>query len=341
MSLPPGRFSQLRFLQTLVCVLAMISGGVLIGVGLLGIGADDNTGLRIAFVAAGGFVIFLAIVVLAITALLVKMESSSARECDALSDLSEKLARQTKALELIEENTRISDAAKSLAHRSEEIEALHQAIREDVRHERWDAGFQLIKEVEKRFGYQDEADELRRELMEGRSLAIDGKLSEALALIESHFKEYDWERAANEIERLQRALPDDDRVKALDGRIDQQKDQHKKELHREWELAVQRSDTDHAIEVLRELDQYLTADEAEELKTTARSVFKEKLLQLGIQFRFAVKEKRWQDALDIGLELIREFPNARMAHEVQEMLEMLRHRAHPASDRETAGGSGK
>jgi hypothetical protein len=74
----------------------------------------------------------------------------------------------------------------------------------------------------------------------------------------------------------------------------------------------------------------------EAIQSTARTVFKEKLLQLGVQFRFAVQGKRWQDAVDIGLELIREFPNARMAHEVRERIETLRERARAAATGQSA-----
>ena len=94
-----------------------------------------------------------------------------------------------------------------------------------------------------------------------------------------------------------------------------------------WEEATQRSDTDHAIEILRELDQYLSPAEAHALQSSARHVFKEKLLQLGVQFRFAVNEKRWADALSTGLVLVRDFPNARMTNEVREALDTLRERA--------------
>ena len=63
------------------------------------------------------------------------------------------------------------------------------------------------------------------------------------------------------------------------------------------------------------------------LKKSARELFKERLLQLAVKFQFAVKEKRWKDALDAGLEIMEEFPNARMAQEVREHLEALRERA--------------
>ena len=118
----------------------------------------------------------------------------------------------------------------------------------------------------------------------------------------------------------------------LHRRMKELQEQHKLELKRAWEEAVRRSDTDRAIDVIRELDQYLSPAEAAALQSSARHVFKEKLVQLGVQFRFAVTEKRWQDALATGLELIREFPNARMANEVREALDTLRERARLAAE---------
>ena len=58
-----------------------------------------------------------------------------------------------------------------------------------------------------------------------------------------------------------------------------------------------------------------------------------------MQFRFAVSERRWQDALDIGLELIRDFPNARMANEVREVMDTLRERARSKSTEPQATGT--
>jgi hypothetical protein len=110
------------------------------------------------------------------------------------------------------------------------------------------------------------------------------------------------------------------------------REKHKEELKAAWDEAVRRNDVDGAIDVLKGLDQYLTAAEAQALQDSARHVFKEKLLQLGVQFRFAVNEKRWQDALATGLELVREFPNSRMAIEVREALDTLRDRARPQGE---------
>ena len=229
------------------------------------------------------------------------------------------------------ERTRLSDAAKSLAHRDRDIEALRQAIAEDIQRGRWEAALNLADEIETRFGYKEEADSIREELDTAKDQAIQAKLAQAIEKIEADFQGHNWEHAEIEIDRLKVVLPGNARVAGLADRMNSLKEQHKQELRQAWDEAVRRSDTDLAIDILRELDQHLSSAEAHELQASARDVFKEKLLQLGVQFRFAVTEKRWQDALTSGLELIRDFPNARMATEVREVLDTLRERAKQAS----------
>lgn len=280
-----------------------------------------------------GFAMLVAVVLMmTLGPLLIQMESALHRQTSELNDIQQLVARQIALLEAISENTRISDAAKSLSRRDEEIESLRQAIHNAIRQERWEAALHLLDEMERRFGYREEADRIREEVDEARNRRIQSRLTEAITMIESHFQAHEWERASAEIERLRNALPEDARVLGLLDRMKVLKEQHKQELKRAWEDACRRNDTDHAIDILRELDRYLSAAEAQALQDSARNVFKEKLLQVGIQFRFAVNEKRWQDALAAGLELIREFPNARMATEVREVLDTLRERARQAAE---------
>lgn len=287
-------------------------------------------------VAAGAFVIVIVVLTMTFAPLMLKMEATLARQLEEIRDVREAMAKQLAVLEAIGENTRISDAAKSLARREQELDALREAIRGDIRMERWEAALSLIDEMERRFGYKEEAERVREELDDARSVRIEKRLSEAIEMIDSHLHSRQWERAEREIDRLLNALPNDTRVLAMTDRLRSAREVHKLELKAAWDDAVRRSDTDHAIDVLRELDQYLSPAEASALQSSARDVFKEKLLQLGIQFRFAVTERRWQDALDIGLELIREFPNARMANEVRDALDALRERARHGSESDAA-----
>lgn len=335
MPISPGRFSQLRWFQNVVCLAAIMGSVVMIGLGVVGY-APSGSVTRTWMIVLGGFVLFITIMLMTFTPLVLKIESSLARQLDELRDLSEALARQTNALELIVENTRISDAAKTLAHRDQELDALHKAIREDIRNEKWEAALNLIDEMERRFGHKEESVCIREEVEEARNGAIETKLQEAIDMIESHFQSRQWDRAQSEIDRLLHALPDNTSVCALQDRMKVLQGQHKQELKLAWDEAVRRNDTDHAIDILKELDQYLSSVEAQELQSSARNVFKEKLLQVGVQFRFAVTDKRWHDALTIGLELVREFPNARMANEVREVLDTLRERARAATEGKAA-----
>ena len=308
---------------------------MLVGLGVVGYGSSEKV-MSVWMIAAGGFVLFIVIMLMTLTPLILKIESTITRQLEELRDVTEAMGKQIATLEAISENTRISEAAKALAHRDQELDALCTAIRDDFRSQKWEVALSLIDEMERRFGYKEEADRIREELDDARNSAIETKLQEAIEMIESHFQSHHWDRAQVEIDRLLNALPDNPKVLAL---IDQMKvlqDQHKRELRLAWDEAVRRNDTDRAIDVLRGLDQYLSPAEAQQLQDSARNVFKEKLLQMGVQFRFAVTEKRWSDALTVGLELIRDYPNARMAGEVREALDTLRERARAAAG---AGGA--
>jgi len=321
MSSMPGRFSQLRWVHNAICIAAVVGALVMI---LLGISSNP------VVAAAGVLLLFGSLIMMTLMPLLIKMEATSARQLSELRDLQEKVVEEVAFLGQIAESTRISDAAKSLAHRDQELDALRSVIREDIRRHKWDAALSLIDEMEDRFGYKQEAESLREEVDDARRGAMQAKLAQAMELIERHFTSHEWNRAQREIDRLLHVLPGEAKIMQLQDRMKMLREQHKMDLRRSWDEAVRRSDTDHAIDVLRELDQYLSPEEAKTLQESARHVFKEKLLQVGVQFRFAVNEKRWRDALAIGLELVREFPNARMANEVREVLDTLRERARAA-----------
>ncbi len=328
MSLPPERFSQLRWLHNAVCVVALIGAACAIGAGVIGFTATSSTWLFVV----GGAMLLVVLTLATLMPLLLKIEATLTRNLHQLHSLEESLSKQNTFLSTIAENTLISDAAKGLAHRDQELEGLRGAIRAEIKSRRWESALNLVGKMEQRFGYRDEAEALREELDEARSAAVVIKLDRMVEHIEKLLYDHDWDQASSEIDRMGMALPGNPKTQTLRDRMISLKDKRKAELRLEWDEAVRRSDTDHAIEVLRELDAYLSSSEAQELQASARDVFKEKLLQLGVQFRFAVTEKRWQDALNIGLNLVSEFPNARMANEVREALDTLRERAQQQSD---------
>src|SRR4028119_1931189 len=132
-------------------------------------------------------------------------------------------------------------------------------------------------------------------------------------------------------------FPDNEQVKNLPNEIDQRRQAHKKQLVDSWNDAVARHDVDGSIEILKQLDMYLTPAEAEGLQETARGVFKEKLNLLSKHFADAVRDHRWAEAVRVGDTISREFPNTRIAQEVREKMDALKQRA---AEPAMAGGTG-
>ena len=81
------------------------------------------------------------------------------------------------------------------------------------------------------------------------------------------------------------------------------------------------------MELLKELDKYLTEQEAEPFRETARGVIGKKRDNLGVQFKIAVHDREWVRAMRVGEQIIQEFPNTKMCDEVRGMIDLLRERA--------------
>lgn len=320
---PSSRLGNLKGAGVAVGVLLIVTGAALPLLALL----VPQTGGWLGVVAAGAMAVLSGILAIVLVLLLHKTESNTFRLYSQMLDSAELIKRHERLLDRIAENTALSDAAKSLANRDKELAALRATIRTEIRTEQWDPALALVQAMIERFGYVEEAEALRTEIHEARTEALRKRFEHAAAHVTSLLDRYDWEKAAHEIDRLQRALPDEPRIHKLRGLYETRRLARKNELIKAWNSAVQRNEVDEAIDTLRELDSYLTREEARALEQSARGVFKAKLLQIGAQFQFAIKDQRWRDAIDIGLQLMEEFPNSRMSREVAEAMDGLRMRA--------------
>ncbi|NOT01060.1 MAG: hypothetical protein HOP29_10570 [Phycisphaerales bacterium] len=259
--------------------------------------------------------------------LALKIEANTSRLHGVTHELCERLEDYHRTLTAIAENTALSDSAKSIVSRAKEREALRGVIHEEIRKEDFESVFHLIDDLEQRLGYRDEAERLRQETREECAEAFRSKLKAALEHVTKLLGARRWGHAGREIERLEKLMPNEPRVRELWELLETRRDEYKQVLMGEWNKAAGESNVEKGIELLGELDQYLTGDEARALQSTAREFYKERLQQLGVQFQFAVKEKRWRDGLAVALQIIEDFPNARMAAELRERLEALRTRA--------------
>jgi hypothetical protein len=312
--------------------------GLIIGLSAVAAGIYllvEMSDARGTFAVVGGLMLAIfPVLVHMLVLLVIKAESNINRVHHDLLDLLDVAGRFSPLVRSIAENSAYSDAARSIAHREHEREALRQAIRDEMYGGDWEAAFYLIDQMEKRFGYQQEAKTLRAEIAQAREMTIEEKINEAVTHIEKMMDGFEWDRARQESERLMKLFPRHERVQKLPTELARRREARKQALLLKWSTAVERSEIDEGITVLTELDQYLSPEEAQGLRDSARHVFKARLLNLGVRFSLAASEARWRDALEIGLQLRQEFPNSRMAQEVAEKIDILRVRAGFGKDAE-------
>lgn len=235
------------------------------------------------------------------------------------------------AVQTLTQEGGLSEGAKRVLHRRQERELLRRAIEQDIADEDWDAAMVLVKELAERFGYRADAEEFRARVERARAQTLDRHVVDALATLDEHIRRRRWPEAYAEAARVVRLYPDSHRVDGLRERVDEARLRYRKELERRFLLASEREQVDEAMEMLKELDLYLTPIEAEPFQEVARGVIGKLRENLGVRFKLAVQDHLWEEAISLGEKITREFPNTRMAQEVRELMPTLRERAEGGS----------
>lgn len=250
---------------------------------------------------------------------------------EMLRDNSARMAEAAKALEAIRSDlvqinhsTRVSDTVKAIAFREEDRQSLREAVFEKLKQRDFDGAYEIIDEIGIHSGYRLLAGELRQQVDSYRNASEDERIDQAIEHIRNFMRGGHWAKASVQIEALIKEHPASEKAKAMRVELVDTKEERKKILLAAWDDAVQQSETDRSLEILRELDMYLTPNEGLALQEAAKDVFKTKLHNLGVQFAMAISNKQWENALDLGQQIIRDFPNSRMSTEIQEKLDVLR-----------------
>jgi hypothetical protein len=230
------------------------------------------------------------------------------------------------ALMLISDQQLISDRAKQIAFRERDRDAFRRAIHEDLSKKDYDAALALVEEMRTEFGTKDEVDQLKTEIASRRDDSLRRRLDDAIAVVESHVDQEQWQPAFKEAERLKREFPDQVRVQMLPQEIESVRQNVKKNLLTRWNDHVKAKNVDDAIFVLRKLDLYVTPQEAAGLEEDARMIFKEKLAKLRTDFTAAVQGHHWREAKKLAETVMSDFPNTQMAKEVRDMMPTLEDR---------------
>jgi hypothetical protein len=250
---------------------------------------------------------------------------------EMLRDNSTKLEEVTGALEKIHtgltqinQSTRISETAKAIAFRDEDRQSLREAVLEKLQQQDFDAAQQIIDEIARRPEYQELAEQLRTQVEQYHTATDQERTNQATAHIEKLLNNCHWARASAQIEGLIKTYPDNEKIKSMRQILLDQKQERKKILLAAWDDAVRGQETDRSLNILKELDLYLTPNEGLALQEAARDAFRTKLHNLGVQFSIAVTEKQWTSALNIGRHIIKDFPNSKMSEEIHGKLDVLK-----------------
>ncbi|MEX2672665.1 MAG: hypothetical protein WD294_11205 [Phycisphaeraceae bacterium] len=246
---------------------------------------------------------------------------------DGSAELVQAVQRQHELLESINNRLLISDKAKRVAFRQKDRETLREAIVEDVRREDYDAAMILVDEMADSYGYREEAEQFRDQILQAQEKKREQFIKEAIIRIDQMCNDGDWDDARQHAHRLVRLYHGHPGVNGLPERVAEAKEKRKADLEREFLRASEREDVERAMELLKELDGYLTSEEAAPYMETARGVVGKKRENLGVRFKIAVQDRDWLDALNVGEQIVREFPNSKFAHEVRSMIDTLRERA--------------
>ncbi|MCE9591066.1 MAG: hypothetical protein K8S99_11135 [Planctomycetes bacterium] len=241
------------------------------------------------------------------------------------------LTRQVRELRgqlaMIDERLQHSDAAKRIIYREKDRDAMRRAIREDISKKEFESAMVMVTQMGQVYGYRQEAEDLREEVMRARASDLEAQINQSLAGFEKMLVDHEWDRAVAEAAKIQRLFPDSLKVRDLSKRAREARELYKHSVERQFLQAAERDDVELAMELLKELDKYLTEAEAGPFREVARGVIGKKRQNLGVQFKLAVQDKEWMQAVRVGEQVIREFPNTKMSDEVRGMLDLLRERA--------------
>ena len=281
----------------------------------------DNTLLLLAILCVEGIVICVA---------LISIYLKTSANIDAIKSqnfnlnlIYETIKKNSSALAEMEQALKLSEQAKSIVYHDNNMQLLRNMVFDLLENKDFDSVERLINQIANHTQFTQLGEQLRGQTVKFRESTHGEKISEYISEVQKLFDSFDWIKASGEIESLIELWPQSEQIKELRQILLDKKQQRKQQLLTQWNHAVQRKDTDLSLEILKDLDLYLTPNEGLALQETAKDVFKTKLHNLGMQFSTAVINKSWPKALELGRIISREFPNSRIAEEIREKMDFL------------------
>lgn len=318
--------------SNLIFILLLLACGVLTAVGVI-LAADspastNRIAVGIALLVCGILGILVTTLVLALVSHLRQAAASTTSTLSTLhGTLSDRLAAVSVMLNVVSEQQLISDRAKSVAYREKDRDALRRAIRDEMGRGDWEAARALVNDMEAAFGYRQEAERFRTEISDNQEGVMRRLIAETQDRIDRLVRAEDWAGAQQEAARFIAVNPEYSPGRALVSEVEKKRETHKRRLLDNFNDAVERHDSDAGIQFLKLLDPYLTPAEGERLSEAARSIFNDRKNKLRDLFTSAAQSKNWNEAIKVGEQIQKEFPNIKFAQEISDMMPTLRDRA--------------
>ncbi len=318
-----------RFSWHSIFAFLVILASLFLLIAVLTTSPEDDSNLRqgllkTAFVlywACGFYAVFAGLL------LLYEVVESMKINSEKLDNLVEMQSRCNNLLLGVAQAARLSDTAKEIVYRDSEQMELGEATLTKLHQHDFNEAAAMIEAMAKHPKYQNLAERLKLKTEKYHSATEEGRVNQIIAHITDLFEQKLWIQAAAQIENLIQNFPYSDKAKTMPAQLQARKDRHKRELLADWDQAVRNKETDRGLEILKELDLYLTPNEALALQESASTVFKTKLHNLGVEFSVAVTELDWKKASQTGKEIVQCFPNSRMAVEIRSKMDILEERA--------------
>lgn len=227
----------------------------------------------------------------------------------------------------IHEHTMLSDASKRMVYRDRELDLLRMLIEQDIGAGEFDAALRLVDELSSGFGRLEESETYRSRIEEARHADVELNIRSGLQDINRRLEAGDWNQAILVARRLQRLFPDAPDLTDLETHVMAARRRRAANLAQTLDDARAEDRIEDAMQLLKELDRHVDSEEASRLAPVAEEVIGRHRETLGIRFKQACETHDWAEAVRIGEQITREYPNSRMTNEIQAMLGDLRHRA--------------
>ena len=166
---------------------------------------------------------------------------------EKLDDTVEMLSRGNNLMTQVSQAARLSDTAKEIVYRDYEQMELGEAVLSKLHQHDFDDADAMIAAMANYAKYQRLSERIKVKADKFRSATEEGRVNQIIAHINELFDQKLWIQAASQIDNLIRNFPYSDKAKTMPALLQERKDQHKRQLLDDWDMAVRNKETDRGL----------------------------------------------------------------------------------------------